>query len=227
MKRLIFSLMVLTIAVSSLNAQDATRMPAADRLIFTAFTDIWSGLPDDMSTQVINRGFGFDYLQEWPLGTSNFSAAAGVGFSFRNLYSDHLYFDPQRTGSHDFLPVSEIFSNEYSTNKLSLNYVNVPLELRFRTRNVQRTFRIHAGIKAGLLIDAHTKYTGEYDSGGREVKIKEKKLENIENFLVGFHARIGYGKINVNTFIPLTDIFKGNSAQPASFMSVGLSFIVF
>jgi hypothetical protein len=227
MKRLIFSLVFVTLAVSGLHAQDATRMPASDRLILTAFTDIWSGLPDGMSTQVINRGFGFDYLQEWPLGTSNFSAAAGVGFMFHNLYSDHIYFDPERSGSHDFLPVSEIYSNEYSTNKLSLNYLNVPLEIRFRTRNAQRTFRIHAGVKAGLLIDAHTKFTGEYDSGGRDVKIKEKKLENIENFLVGFHARIGYGRVNVNTFIPLTNVFSNNSAQPASFMSVGLSFIVF
>jgi hypothetical protein len=204
-----------------------SKMRPADRLILGVFTDIWQDLPSGMKTLAINRGITIDYLQEFPISTSNFSVAAGLGFASHNLYSDHVYFDRDQTGAHEFLPVGDIYSTEYSNNKLSLNYINIPLEIRFRTRNTKHAFRIHAGIKAGLLVSAHTKYVGEIAPDKRETKLKEKKLENIEPFLVGFHGRIGYGRVNLNTFISLTDIFTENNAANASFMSVGLSFIFF
>jgi len=45
--------------------------------------------------------------------------------------------------------------------------------------------------------------------------------------MFGVHGRIGYGRLNLNTFFNLTNIFEGNNAEDASFMSIGLSFIVF
>jgi hypothetical protein len=204
-----------------------TKMRPGDRLILGVFTDIWQDLPSGMKTLAINRGITIDYLQEFPISTSNFSIAAGLGFTSHNLYSDHVYFDKDTLGEHEFIPTIEIYSDEYSNNKLSMNYLTIPIEFRYRTRNTKQTFRIHAGIKAGLLVSSHTKYVGEIAPSRRETKIKEKKLENIEPFLIGFHGRIGYGRVNVNTFISLTDIFSKNNASNASIMSVGLSFIVF
>jgi hypothetical protein len=230
MKKLFLVILLITSMVSMSLAQDKaerTKMRPSDRLILGAFTDIWSGLPSGMKTLAVNRGISIDYLQEFPISTSNFSVAAGLGFASHNLYSNHVYYDRDRLGEHTFLPVGDIYSTEYSNNKLSLNYLNIPLELRFRTRGTKQTFRIHAGIKAGLLISGHTKYVGEIAPGKRDTKLKEKKLENIEPFLIGFHGRIGYGRVNLNTYISLTDIFTNNNAAQASFMSVGLSFIVF
>jgi hypothetical protein len=204
-------------------SQEIPRMRPKDRLIVGLFTDIWSNLPGDMETKAINRGFTIDYLQDFPISTTNFSFAVGLGFTSHNLYGDYFY---ERTlNRHDFVP--NLLDLEYDKNKISLNYLNIPLEVRFRTRNTPHTFRIHAGVKAGLLINAHTKYVGEFLPGGRETKLKEGKLDNIESFMFGFHSRIGYGRFNLNTFINLTDIFEGNNAQDASLVSVGLSFIIF
>lgn len=217
MKKIILFFAVITLFAASTFSQENTRMRPKDRLIVGLFTDIWSNLPDEMETKTINRGITIDYLQDFPISTSNFSFAAGLGFTSHNLYSDHGY-------SFDFNPINSEL--EYK-NKLSLNYLNIPVELRFRTRNTPHTFRIHAGVKAGLLIDAHTKYVGEVTPDGRETKFKEGKLNNIENFLVGVHGRIGYGRVNLNTFINLTSIFEENNATDAGVFSVGLSFIIF
>ncbi|MBW6478299.1 MAG: PorT family protein [Bacteroidales bacterium] len=202
-------------------SQEIPRMRPKDRLIVGLFTDIWSNLPGDMETKAINRGFTIDYLQDFPISNSNFSFAAGLGFVSHNIYSDNLYL--RNNGMHGFSPIDV----DYDKNKISLNYLNIPLELRFRTRNTPQTFRVHAGVKAGLLVNAHTKFVGEESPGGRETKRKEGKLDNIESFMFGFHSRIGYGRFNLNTFINLTDIFEGNNAQDASVLSIGLSFIIF
>ncbi len=209
-------------------SQEETKMRASDRFIFSIFTDVWSNLPDGMETNTINRGVSLDYIQEFPISTSNFSIAAGLGFSSHNLYSDNWYMHDFENDNHSFTPIGDAeFEFEYDKNKISLNYINIPVEFRYRTRNTPRTFRIHAGIKGGLLVNAHTKYVGEDVPNGRDTKFKEGKLDNIETFLLGFHGRIGYGRVNLNTFISLNNIFSDNNAADAEFMSLGLSFIIF
>ncbi len=222
MKKVILFFTVITLFAASTFSQENTKMRPKDRLIVGLFTDIWSNLPDEMETKTINRGITINYLQDFPISTSNFSFAAGLGFTSHNLYSDNFY--TITSDGHEFMPISGL---DYDKNKLSLNYLNIPVELRYRTRNTPQTFRIHAGVKAGLLIDAHTKYVGEVTPGGRETKFKEGKLNNIENFLVGVHGRIGYGRVNLSTFINLTNIFEENNAIDAGVFSVGLSFILF
>ncbi len=229
----IFSLIVMAhLMISTILAQNVelnesvpkTKMRPSDHIVVSLFTDAWSGLPDNMDTYFINRGIAFDYLQELPLGKSNFSIAAGLGLSSHNLYSDNIYEWNIENNNYYFVPIQT--DADYKNNKLSLNYINVPVEFRFRTRNLPKTFRIHAGIKGGYLINAHTKYFGDNEQG-REIKTKEKSLENIESFLLGLNGRIGYGRINVSAFMSLTEIFKDNNAQDAEFISLGLSVILF
>ena len=227
MKKFILLFAVFTLLSIDVFSQGIPRMRPKDRLIFGLFTDVWSNLPGDMETKAINRGVTIDYLQDFPISTSNFSFAVGLGFASHNIYSDHSFAVDYNEDDfvYNFIPINPQL--DYDNNKLSLNYLNIPIEIRFRTRNTPQTFRIHAGVKAGLLIDAHTKYVGEVTPNGREIKLKEGKLDNIQSFMFGFHGRIGYGRINLNTFVNLTDIFEGNNAQDASLVSLGLSFIIF
>jgi hypothetical protein len=227
MRKLFLLLLILSTFTMGGFTQDINRMRAADRLIMGVFTDFWSGLPDGLKQRSVNRGVIFEYLHDYPLGTTNLSVAGGLGFTSHNLYTDHLYYDINATGNHEFIPVTQVYSPEFRNNKISLNYLHVPLELRYRTRNLPQTLRLHAGIRAGWLLSAHTKYVGEVFPGGRQTLRKEKRLTNIENFLVGVHGRVGYGRFNFNTYMSLTDIFKNNNASEASLVSVGVSFILF
>jgi hypothetical protein len=228
-----FSLMVIGLVfISTISAQDGTfddqvprtKMRPADHIVVSLFTDVWSGLPENMDTYIINRGIAFDYLQELPLGTSNFSIAAGLGLSSHNLYSNHTYEWNEENNAFNFTPIFD--ETDYNNNKISLNYINIPLEFRFRTRNLPKTFRIHAGIKGGYLINAHTKYYGD-NAQGREIKIKQKSLDNIEPFLLGLNGRIGYGRVNISAFMSLTPLFRENNAEDAELISLGLTAILF
>ena len=239
MKRIGSLIIGLFLITNSLQAFEPSRMHPTDRFIVTVFSDLWQEVPDNISLRTIQRGVSINAMQDMPLGRSNFSVAAGLGFSSHNLYSDHRYqFDPFFPGGweekYDFTPIQD----DYDKNKLSLNYLEVPVEFRYRTRDLNRTFRIYAGIKAGYLISGHTKFEGEESfllPGAdqipieliREVKIKEHSLDNIEKYRIGLTAMVGYGSVNLHFYYPLTRVFYDNSAEDMYPVSLGLSLILF
>lgn len=214
------------------------RMHPDDRFIITFFTDLWQDLPGEMDLKSIQRGINISAFQDMPLGRTNFSLAAGLEFASHNLYSDHRYLYHPGDDKFDFVPISD--ESEYDKNKISLNYLEIPVQFRYRSRELPRTFRLYAGMKVGRLINAHTKFVGKeyyyttFEGNGsgapvtsRNVKIKEHRLENISSYRIGLTGTIGYGSVNLHVFYPLTDIFSGNSAESARPVSLGLSFIVF
>lgn len=240
MKRLFVVLAVLTITASSTFAQEEFITGRSDRLIIDLFTDIWSNTPVDMEMNTINRGVNISMMQDFRLGSSSISVATGLGFASHNLYSDHffefvtMYWSstfPQ-PGTFDFYKIDDSYG-EVKKNKISLNYLNIPLELRYRNNSLPHTFRITAGVRAGYLVNAHTKTHIVNDDGvfgagfQKEWKYKEHKLGNIEKFQFGVTGRIGYGRVNLNAYLPLTNVFKGNSVTDMKPFSVGLTFIVY
>ena len=205
-----------------------TGMYPSDRFLFDLFTDIWQNTPDEMNTNTINRGISINLYQDFPLGTSPFSFAAGLGFTSHNLYSDHQYTFSFEDGNYDFYPAEDENFN-LRKNKLSLNYLTVPVEFRFRSRTAPRSFRLYAGMRAGYQINAHTKYHYSDTPQGvpEEIKIKEHKLENLQKFQFGLTGRIGYGRVNLNAYFPLTNIFDGNSVEDMRPISLGITLIMY
>ncbi len=228
-----YFLIVLLCAGKPLKAFEPTQMYPADRFIVTVFTDMWQDVPDNIDLKTIQRGITISSLQDMPVGRTNFSIAAGLEFSSHNIYSDNRYLFNPFTDAYDFYKIA----SDYDNNKLSLNYLGIPVQFRFRTRNMSKTFRAYAGMKADYLISAHTKYVGktypdphnpgEFPVAGRTIKVKEYKLDNISKYRIGLTGMIGYRSVNLYFYYPLTGIFSDNSAENMTPVSVGVSFIVF
>ncbi len=208
--------------------EDKIKMRPQDRLIFDIFIDLWQDVPDDMDLIILNRGINVALFQDFPLGYSNFGIATGLSFTTHNMYSDHWYKYCRDIDGFDFEKIDE----DYNNNKISINYIDIPLEFRYRTRpskEIPHTFRIAIGAKFGYMIQAHTKYRGDYSYNNeytREVKFKEHNLGNIENWRYGILARIGYSFINITAYYPLTGIFKDNTAADMRPVSLGVSFTI-
>ncbi len=232
MKRNILILSLLLFAGSTAMAFEPPRMHPTDRFILTLFTDLWQEVPQDIDLRAIQRGVGLTMMQDMPLGRSNFSIAAGLGFSGHNLYSDHVYaYDPVMDG-YRFQPIIE----DYDKNKISLNYLGVPVQFRYRSRNTPRTFRLYAGIQADYLVNAHTKFHGRAGPvlpiqqpwpTGRDIEIKEHSLDNLLSYRIGLNALVGYGSLNFHFGYTLTRIFEDNPAENMFPVSLGFSFILF
>lgn len=240
MKRILIAFALFFLMNFGLKAEEPFMTGKTDRLMVDLFTDIWSNTPTAMETNAINRGISISMLQDFRLGQSEFSVAAGLGFTSHNLYSDHFYeFRPNYfssmfppPGSFQFYKISDAYG-ELKNNKLSLNYLNLPLEFRYRNEKLSHTFRIYAGVRLGYLVDAHTKLHLKNESGvfgintQTEWKYKEKKLGNLEKFQFGITGRIGYGRVNLFAYLPLTNTFKSNMHTGMKPLSVGLTFILY
>jgi hypothetical protein len=156
-----------------------------------------------------------------PLGRSPISLAIGLGFSSFNIHSKSAL-AKDSVGSY-FVKYSDSVSSNIKRNKLSLNYLEIPIEIRFRskpnTKNQSVKFAI--GFKVGYLIQSHWKYKGDDLSTPVKdvIKIKTFDIPNISPFRYGITARVGFGMFNVYGFYSLQGIFNNNKlshGQPNS-----------
>jgi len=234
-----FLTILIAIICMTTNAQAFVpeRMHPTDRFIITVFSDIWQDVPESLDLRTIQRGISISAFQDMPLGRTNFSLAAGLAFSGHNLYSDHRYSFIPSLNQFRFVSIDP--EHEYEKNKLSMSYLEVPVQLRLRTRDLPSTLRFYAGVRVGYLFHAHTKFVGKqyypqhfdhFDPQPvteRTIKVKEHKLENINKYRIGLTGTIGYGAVNLHVYYQLTETFKDNNAEGMYPLSVGVSFIVF
>lgn len=234
MRKFLFIILAFFIVKSSLafNEEDTrVRMRSQDLLVFDFFIDFWDNVPDDMGLNFFNRGFNYAYMHDIPIGFSRFAVAPGLGFTSHNMYSDNWY--KYSDGKYNFEPIYDDFY--YDKNKININYINIPVELRYRimpSEKMKNTFRMAIGARLGYMIQAHTKYEGDYYVNNesediRDVKFKEHNLNNIEDWQYGIMGRIGYGdSINLMVYYPLNDIFKENKSEDFNLISFGVSFVL-
>ncbi len=117
-------------------------------------------------------------------------------------------------------------SIDYKKNKLSLNYLEIPFELRFRSKP-DKSFRrlsIAAGFKAGYLIQSHTKYKGD-DANGNETKFKTFNIANLNKLRYGPTFRMGYGKVSLFGYLSISELFQEDKGPIAYPFSAGIMII--
>lgn len=230
-KILIISLILLT-SLAAMSQDDKNKsdekkpLSKNDRFMWGVHTDMWQDAPDSIGIKSMNQGMSFQGMLDYPF-SRNFSFAIGLGLSSHNIYSSSWLL-PERdslnklTGKSGFykIPTDSV---SYKNNKVHITYLDIPVELRFRS-NGSEGLKIALGFKAGLTINNHTKYKGdEYIYGdGTTVKEKFHNNENILNYRYGATARIGYKWINLNVFYSLTNLFKDNKGPEMYPISVGL-----
>lgn len=224
MKKSLFLFLVLASmsAFSQIAEKKAMKIPRfatkQDRLLLNLNWDNWLNATTGVDVDAFrSRGFSFLFMNEKVFGEGNTAIAFGLGFSSQNVHSNCLptyNSDKSRT----FLtPIT----TDYDLNKLSVNYVDLALEFRFRTdeNEAHKRFKISAGIKGGILVQSHTKY--EDDVIG---KIKTYSIENLNLFQYGITGRIGYGHWGVSGYYSLTNLFEDGKGPDVVPVSIGLAY---
>lgn len=157
---------------------------------------------------------------------STLSLAIGLGFNASNYHTNGriAYISNAENVIKTVLkPLPE--NTSYLVNKLNLNYIDVPVELRIRTMKASTedervtNFRLYLGFKAGILVNDHTKY-----SAG-EIKVKTYRIKNIMDYRYGPTIRIGFKKIALQGFYSLTPVFKEGLGPQMYPISIGLTWI--
>lgn len=188
-----------------------------DHIVVDFSFDSYRNWPDGITQKPYSLGGNAYLMWDYPFGYGPFSVAVGAGFSTHDVHTNG-----QITYTIDGKYTTfEPLTVKYSTNKFSMNYMEIPVELRLRTRG-QKSFKLTIGGKIGYAYNVHTKYADE------DGKIKVYRIKNIDPIRYGVTFRVGYNKFNLQGFYALSEIFKKGRGEPGMIpFSVGIGLLLY
>ncbi len=182
---------------------------------FDLFTDIWMNQPNEMSTRTISQGFNVFATYNFSLGESPHTFSLGTGIRTHNLFSDNQIDDWQA----DTISFS-LIEHDYKRSKINLVYLDFPMEFRFRFDN---KWKVGVGFKLGIEIDSKSKFIGQLEEGGSNVKIKIKDINQLEKYTFGPTLRLGYKWINIFGYYQIPAIFERDLGPELTPFSLGIT----
>jgi len=193
----------------------------------------WNDLPAEISLRSINRGFYLGYFLDNPLGGSRFSLGLGLSFTANNLYSDAIpkYLVDSASNSYtSFIKIDKASPNHNKIviNKMTFSYASIPIELRLRLGK-NELLKMAAGIEVGYMVSSFVKFVGDdiFNKNDDLIKFKFYHIENRMKFRYGLSFRMGYNRLNLRIFYPLTSNFELNKGPQLYPIEMGLTLMVF
>lgn len=207
---------------------DDTETEKFDRIAIDLKTDQWLNAPKGVKTELYSIGVSAFFYKDLPFTEkSNIAFAFGIGLTSDNIHHTGTFKtssnNPENKSYTSLVP----YNKKYRINKITLNYIEVPIELRFRTMNKsleerQRfNFRFYPGFKVGYLMGNHAKLTDDI------TKIKVYRTPNTLPYRYGPTLRIGFNKISFVAFYSLTGIFEKGKGDELNTFSLGISWMRF
>jgi hypothetical protein len=203
-----------------------------------------------------SRTLNVYYQYDVRIAKSKFSFHPGIGFGmerFKLIRSEHYgsdtvnYASPtlgfDAGGNTTFIPAANYiydadtlgqidYSGSYRTKKsmLAMNFIDIPVELRFSTNpdDPARSFKIGIGGRVGYLINAHTKI--RYREDGDIKKLKTHQDFNLSRFRYSAFLKIYMGNFaffGVYNLNPMFESNKGPDQTKTQSYTIGVSLASF
>jgi len=188
----------------------------------------WVGKPDSIKTKGLSRSLNIYMLINFPFKTNpHWSVALGPGIA-----SDNMYFDKMTVGIKDNTP-SVRFNNVADTSrfkryKLSVNFLEVPVELRYRLNpnDDKKSVKIAVGAKVGTLLNAHVKGKTLQNKSNQTLNnytLKESSKQFFSKQRLSVMGRIGYGPLSLFASYSVTPVFKEGVGPAVKPLTIGLT----
>jgi hypothetical protein len=196
--------------------------PSRDFIMLQFTYDSWTNTPDSVKIGGFGRGFNGYICYDFPIQKSHFSFAAGIGVGSSNIYFKDQQVRVSDTGALGtqvrFVPEAY----DYKKFKMSTTYLEAPFELRFfgNKDNRNKGFKAAIGMRAGLLVGAHTK--GNRSVEGTKLVEKENTKRYMEKWRFGATARIGWGNVTLFGAYNFNSLFSEGSGPQVTPYSIGL-----
>lgn len=188
----------------------------------------WNGAPDSINTGGFSKSFNVYLMYDIPFRNNpKLSIALGPGIS-----SDHIKFKKTYVGIKETSATlqfrDQADTNHFKKSKLVTTYLEAPVELRYTANplNPGKSLKFAAGVKVGMLMNAHTRNKNlESRSGSllNEYVMKESSKRYFNTIRVSAMARIGWGHFSLYGSYQLTNLFKEGVAAEIKPFSIGLT----
>lgn len=190
-----------------------------DRLIIEINRTAWLGAPSDIKPNWRSLGMNFAFLFDKPIGRSSFSFGYGIGIFSHNFHSNADFIYKLDSVSKGVTTILQPKTIPYKTNSYNEKILEIPLELRFRSKT-DRKFKMELGVKGGYVINDFRKMV---DGDG---KIRVYNTKNINHFRYGVNFRIGFEQICFTACYYISEVFiKDRGVNGLNMYSFGIAII--
>ena len=188
----------------------------------------WTGKPDSIKTKGLPRSLNIYILLNFPFKTNpHWSVALGPGIASDNMYFDKMTVGiKEATSSVLFHDVSD--TTHFKRYKLSTNFLEVPVELRYRfnPNNDRHSVKIAVGAKVGTLLNAHIKYKilqNSSDQTLNDYTLKESSKQFFSRQRLSVMGRVGIGSFSLFASYSVTPVFKEGLGPTVRPLTIGLT----
>jgi hypothetical protein len=179
-----------------------------------------------LSQTKFSPGFCMGFLRDMPVNKRRtFAFAAGLGYSL-NIYNNNLQLTPNTNTTASAYNYALLSATDYSKNKFVQQYLDLPLELRWRTSTSDnhQFWRIYTGFKFSYLLSDRNVYVIDNQTTINTSNPDFNKL------VYGCYVTAGFNTWNLYAYYGLKSIFKsgeinGEKINSASF-NIGLQFYI-
>ena len=177
-----------------------------------------------LKTKWFSRGVQIGFNWDFRIKGSRVSIAPGISYSCSNIYS-RSSMQRTDTGGTTFQSL-RVYGTDTTAkiNKLVLQYLNIPLEIRIRS-NIDKfgnCFKWVVGIVGGVRVDAHTKF--KLDQNGDVNVYVIRKDPDFNLFRLAPMFRFGYSFVNVTASYDVLNVFQPGRGPKANAFALGISF---
>jgi DNA-binding protein Fis len=157
---------------------------------------------------------------------SRLGVGYGVGIGTSNMYFKNYSIDLKSTSTK--LPFNSLDSTDhFKKYKLSMAYLEIPVELRFVNDPAKNNKSLKAalGIKVGTLLNVHTKGKTLLNKSGSTINSYTEK-ENNKRFFnstrVAITGRVGYGNFSLFASYQVNSPFKTGVGPDIKPLQIGI-----
>lgn len=187
-----------------------------DRLLFDFYAPQWLNTTQGVQVDP-SFSFAIAYGSDIQIKKSRFSLFYGLGYDFHQINHNVNFKNSFLNGPNGRDIGLSILNIPFELNRLSTQFIEIPLEFRFRTQT-KNPFRIYLGTKVGYMVKSKYRLTEVNKNDFERVGLNE-----LERWKYGVTARIGYGLFNVYAYYGLNALTNYGSEPNFNQLSLGLT----
>jgi hypothetical protein len=238
MRKIVIAVLAFGLASSAFAQKDSTirkmmpgsakEAPSNDHFFIQLGYLAWTGKPDSIKTKGLPRTLNIYVMLNFPFKTNpHWSVALGPGIASDNMYFDKMTVGIARpTPSVQFRNVAD--TAHFKKYKLSTNYLEAPVELRYRfnPQDDRKSVKIAVGAKVGVMINGHVKgvnLESVSDQTINDYTAKESTKRFFNKQRLSLMGRVGVGSFTVFASYAITPLFQEGLGPAIHPLSIGLN----
>jgi len=227
MKTILSFLLISMLVFPSLAQEDTTDVRSFnkknDRITINLLNNQWLNISAPMKQMPVSLGVDIYTFEQLFKKDRTLNVSLGIGFSNQNVHNNALPFDSLDVTYFKLIPGGY----EYTKNKLSITYFDIPLEINIVTKSDKRNrnLKLALGVLVGIMLTNYIKYVGEdfRNQSNKIVKFKEYRINNINPYHYGVYFHLNYGRLGIIGNYSLSPVFKENKGPSFINFSYGFS----